>query len=258
MMNITQTKEPLTKLGLSQRQADIYLVLLKKGILTPLEISKYTEINRTTVYRIIEKLKSKGLVEEIVDERGKKFKAADPEKLNYIIAQKQAELGKIKSLLPDLINNLNAVEKDIHSKARFVYFKGQDGLKQLLWNTLKAAGKTKVLGYGYMDWNQAVGKKFAEELREEYVNRKIKTWEILNKKPCRDFTDNQEYLDKWYQNRLIPKSTLEINHDTYIYNDVFAFAHFYQEEFFGVEIHSREIAKTQKQIFNILWNTAEA
>jgi len=127
-------------------------------------------------------------------------------------------------------------------------------LQQLLWNTLQA--KNEVVGYGYASWNEGVGKNFAEKLRQEYVDRGLQSKEILNKF-ANTFTENKLYLARTYQQRILPKSDVEINHDTYIYNDVFAFYHFFKDELFGVEIHNSEIAKTQRQIFYLLWKTAK-
>lgn len=130
-------------------------------------------------------------------------------------------------------------------------------MKQLLWNILKAKGES--VGYGYADWNQSVSQEFAEKLRQERVSRKIYDREIQNTDQAgsmNSWTRIKDY-DQVYQARYIPKSVIDIKHDTYIYNDVFAFFNFYQGGVFGIEIHNAEIAKTQKQIFEVLWKLAK-
>jgi sugar-specific transcriptional regulator TrmB len=253
MMNKLDIKQKLNLLGLSDKQAEIYLLLLKQGITSLLELSRRSTINRTTIYRIVEDLKKLNLVEEVVDDRGAKVKAIKPENLQLLLTQKETELDQLRNNLPDLISDLSAIKDKPSFSTQVVYFRGQNGLKQLLWNILKAKGES--VGYGYADWNQSVGREFAEKLRQERVNRKIYDREIQN-------TDQAGPMSKWtsvkdynqvYQARYIPKSVIDIKHDTYVYNDVFAFFNYYQEEMFGIEIHNAEIAKTQKQIFEVLW-----
>lgn len=253
MMNNIDLKQKLSLLGLTDKQIEIYLLLLKQGITSLLELSRQSTINRTTIYRIVEDLKKLNLVEEILDDRGAKVKAVKPENLQLLLAQKETELDELKNHLPDLISDLSAIKDRPSPSTQVVYFRGLNGLKQLLWNILKAKGES--VGYGYADWNQSVGREFAEKLRQERVNRKICDREIQNIDqlgPMSEWTNIKNY-DQVYQTRYIPKSVIDIKHDTYIYNDVFTFFNFYHEEMFGIEIHNAEIAKTQKQIFEVLW-----
>lgn len=256
MVNNNEITKQLKILGVNEKEAEVYLALLTSGTLSQLEIARKTNINRTTVYRILEKLYSLGLAEQLVESKSTRSQAVNPEKIGQMIIKKESELEQIKSKLPDLINNLSQIRNTADSPTKVIYFKGKEGLEQLLWNTLKAEGKDEVVGYGYLDWNEGIGEKMADKLRQEYVDRKILSREIRNQKDT-DFTNVSSYVNKNWVGRYLPKSKLEILHDTYIYNDVFAYYHFYEGEMFGVEIHNEEIAKTQKQIFEILWKQAK-
>lgn len=257
MMNNNDLKQKLSLLGLSDNQAEIYLTLLKQGLASLLDLSRRSSINRTTIYRVVEDLKQLNLVEEVVDNRGVKIKAVAPENLQLLLTQKETELNHLKSNLSDLISNLSALKDQPVPSTQVVYFRGQAGLKQLLWNVLKA--KNESVGYGYADWNKSVGREFAEKLRLEHVKRKIYDREIQNTDqagPMSDWTSIKDY-GQVYQACFLPRKVIDIKHDTYIYNDVFAFYHFTGGELFGLEIHNPEIAKTQKQIFEVLWKLAK-
>lgn len=258
MVNNLDIINQLKELGLDNKEAQIYLTLLQKGVLTPLELSRITKINRTTIYRLLESLKEICIVEEILDQKSTKFQAGDPQKLQMLLTKREAELSQIKQVLPNLITNLSKVEDTIPSPTKVIYYRGKSGLQQLLWNTLKAADKTEVVGYGYLNWNESIGRPFAEKIRQEYVSRKIYSKEILNTSDEeKKYTEVFPYVRQFYEGRYLPKSKLEINHDTYIYNDIFAFHHFFKDDLFGVEIHNPEIAKTQRQIFYLLWKMAK-
>jgi sugar-specific transcriptional regulator TrmB len=255
MMNTTLGRN-LKSFGLDSKQISIYLTLLRRGRLTNLEIARHSGINRTTVYRFLETLKEIGLVEEVIDENTTYAQAVDPSQLQLIIKQKEAEIIHLKTVLPTIISELSVLEDKVIPSTKVVYFRGIKGLQQLLWNTLKAKGEQ--VGFGYLNWNDGVGQAFAEKLREEYVIRKVHLREILNEVDEKgEYTSVNQYFNNYYQHRMIPKEKLEIKHDTYIYNDVFAFYHIYKGELFGVEIHNAEIAKTQKQMFEILWEQSQ-
>ena len=256
MVNTDIITQHLKILGINEKEAGVYIALLQGEVSTPLQVTSKTGINRTTVYRILEQLNTNGLVEKIVEYKSTKYQAVSPDKINLIIAKRESELENLKNKVPKLIDDLTQIKNIAIQPTKVVYFKGKDGLEQLLWNTLKAEGKSEVIGYGYLDWSDGIGEKMADKLRQEYVDRKIFSREIRNQKDI-DFTKVPSYVGKFWTGRYIPKSKLEILHDTYIYNDVFAYYNFYKEEMFGVEIHNEEIAKTQKQIFEILWKQSK-
>lgn len=257
MTNNLNIKQKLNLLGLTDKQTEIYLLLLKQGATSLLQLSRLSAINRTTIYRVVEDLKKINLIEEILDDRGVKVKAVKPENLQLLLAQKETELTNLKTNLPGLINDLSAIKDQPSQSTQVIYFRGLNGLKQLLWNILKAKGES--VGYGYADWNQSIGREFAEKLRAERVKRKIYDREIQNDDqagPMSDWTKIKDY-NQIYQARYLPRKIIDIKHDTYIYNDVFAFYYFTGGEMFGIEIHNAEIAKTQKQIFEVLWKIAK-
>ena len=227
---------------------------MQKEPLTLLELSRATNISRTTLYRITENLITRGLLQKVVDYKTTRLKAAHPSILKRIVQDKLLHLKQIKNSLPNIINSLNALEHPSSIKAtKILYYRGKRWLKQILWNTLKA--KQDIVGYGYLNWNISVGKKFAENVRQEIVNRKIQTKELQNENfmQLHTFTQVHNYAD-FYKRKIIRQNIIDIKHDTYIYNDVIAFYYALKGEIFGFEIYNTEIAKTQRQIFYALWN----
>lgn len=254
-MDKLTTEEILTSFGLSSGEQEVYLTLLTQPQATPLLLSRATGLNRTTLYRVLEVLSQKGLVEEIMDYKSKSYRAAPPKQLELIITKKEAEAENLREQLPKITALLNQASPPPASPTRVLYFKGVQGLRQLLYNTLQA--KDEVVGYGYGSWNDGVGRRFAEKIRKEYVERHINARELLNAiDQTGSFTSVSGYVNGVYRNRTINPNILRITHDTYIYNHIFSFYHVVNNELFGVEIHNEAIAQTQKQIFEILWKQA--
>ena len=57
-----QVIDVLNELGLEERETKIYLLLLKEGDSSALQIARKVKIDRTTIYDVLERLISKGLV----------------------------------------------------------------------------------------------------------------------------------------------------------------------------------------------------
>jgi len=245
----------LQQFGLTSQESRVYLNLLQHSPQTVLSLSRQLPINRTTLYRLLQHLNQLGLVTEQLDHQTTRYSASPPEKLSLVLQNRQIELDTLQQTLTSLLPTLQQIPQASTSPTQVLYYKGIEGLKQILYNTLSTT--TEVVGYGYLDWNHLAGHKYAEFIRQEYVNRHIKSREILNELSP-GFTPNQPYLQQTYSHRLIPTSQLTITHDTYIYNDTTAFYYLYNNEYFGLEIHNSEITHTQQQIFNLLWSLAKS
>ena len=60
-------EETLKNLGLSEKEARVYLTVLEYKKITPSDVARITEINRTTVYSVAKELIKMGM---IVEDRG--------------------------------------------------------------------------------------------------------------------------------------------------------------------------------------------
>lgn len=123
-------KQVLTKLGLTDPEARVYLAMLKLGEQGMQSIAREARISRTAAYEIVNALQQKGLVSEIT--RGKKnvFAAEDPEKLEAYFEQRvkdiHVELDTLRRFTPEL-----RVMQGGGDKSRVRFFTGEEGLKAL-------------------------------------------------------------------------------------------------------------------------------
>ena len=63
----------LKQIGLSEKQAGIYLAALELGETTVKEIAKKAEIKRTTIYDLLDEMIESGLIKQTIKESRKKF-----------------------------------------------------------------------------------------------------------------------------------------------------------------------------------------
>ncbi|MBU0976272.1 MAG: helix-turn-helix domain-containing protein [Patescibacteria group bacterium] len=248
----------LLQLGLDKKEAEIYITTLKSSSLSTTQLSKATNIPKTTIYRYIEALIQKGILDKVVGPRGMLVKAKEPQNLDLLLSEKLGNVKMAEHLFPQVVGFLDTLRTNKKHKTEVRYFEGKTGIKQLLWNTLRAESKDPVVGYGCKTWNDYVGRSFAEKVRFEYIRRGINNKEIQNDKILgKKFTDVQQYITSNYRLRTIPRSKMKINYNTIIYDEFFSFYSMHQDEVFGIEIQNAEIARSQRQIFELLWEIAE-
>ena len=245
----------LEQFGLDEVEVQIYLNLLAGGAKTPLDLSRETNINRSKIYRYLDRLKQKRLIEETDKGRGLRLKAASPDSLQLLILEKEQQLKNQKELLPDLLKELAALPGSAASGFEVKHYHGTDGLKQMLWNHLSA--KKEILVFGYENRNDIAGKAFAATIRLEQVERRITKIEIEN------VTDQGDYwytnVPKWgnyYKSRYIPPAVLTIKQYLVIFNDTISILNWADGNKVGVEITNASFADMQKQIFWKFWDIA--
>jgi len=256
-MNEQIIKEQLIRFNLSETEVVLYLYLLKNGSKTPLELSREININRTKIYRLIEFLLNKKLIEKFSSERGLKIKAAPPQNLQLSILNEEEKIKNNKDIFPSLIRSLSLLPGIIHEQFEVVHYQGTEGLKQMLWNELRAK---EILVFGYENTNQFTGKKFADKFREEVVLRKIKLKEIGNssdyKNKDQSFYNNALGWEKAYQYKQLSEKILNIKHHIIVFNNTFAIIN-WKDSKAGIEVINKPLADMQRQNFWHYWKLAK-
>ena len=250
MKNNNHLVEFLEALGLESREIEAFNCLLDHGIMTMLELSRITKIPRTTLYRIIESLKAKGVIEEVVEEYVAKVQAAPLSRLEFLVAEQKERANTLVSLLPNIqqiITNTQAVSQP---DTKVLMYRGREGIRQMIWNVLDA--KKEVVGYTYRHLDEFAGKRFMDRFRTEFVERKLTGRDILSDNYYKSL-NRRDYQWKQWESRYIKPNVLTIDHQLDIYNDVTAVYNWHEGEVFGVEIHNAKVARMQRQIFEMIW-----
>jgi hypothetical protein len=124
----------LTKAGLDEKQAKVYLACLELGKAKAPEIARKAELKRTTTYGILDELTGLGLVSFQQSGKIKWFKPADPLALSDMLADNQKI---IQGALPELRNMF--ANRQIFPTVQL--FEGREGIKRIYEDTLKCQSK---------------------------------------------------------------------------------------------------------------------
>lgn len=256
-MNILSPEMYLNNLGLDEKESRIYLYITQYPGHTVQKIARATSINRTTVYRYLQSLVQKNLAEWIIGTRGKMVRAAPPGNLEMFLVQQKQKISSLETALPQMINNLRLFTPNEKFETQVRYYKGEEGIKQMIWNTLKTT--ETVRSYAPVGKRrEVIDKKFEDLFEKEWSLRGLKDRVITNETRLKLIPERlvRNYI-KTLQIRIIPAKKFYINNDITIYNNIVAIASLEKGNLVGVEIENEEIAKTQKSIFKIIWDVGK-
>ncbi len=246
--------------GLDDRQSEISETLIKFGPQSVLAIARRTAIPRTTVYRYLETMHKHGLVEKIVKQYSTEYSFISLPKLDHLMAEKAQTVDAAKNAYGDLRELLASQHAQNRLDTEVKFYEGKDGVKQLVWNSLKA--KNEVVGYAYLYFGDLFGVKFNREFNAEVWKRNIHMREIITDDDPYLTADNVKLvrthpkLKELYDWRYHSPNVLKITHQVSIYNDVVGLFTWENGRFYGVEIINTQNALLQKQLFETVWATA--
>lgn len=246
-----------SKLGLDSEIADIYLALHSYGPQTISELSRTAKVERTRIYRLIDQLMSSNLIEVESHYKRGIIKAAPIANLNILISQREQELKSLQDEL-GLIEQVLARNSLSSPATRVQFYQGPEGAKQMFWNETKS--KTQICGILYENMQVKTNSRFFErwvkKCNEEDLHfRGIFGDAFIKSQQDWYLAHNNERLKHW-DSRQIDNETMPITHSTIVYDDVVAYYNWKDGEVFGIEIYNKDIAATQRHLFEMLWQQA--
>lgn len=251
-------REYFLKLDLTPDIADLYLALYTKGPQSISDLSRNSGIERTRIYRMLEELQENALVEVESHYKRKLLKAVPPSNLQLLFSKKEQQLVELQNYLPTLERMLSKdLTQTVATKIQFYH--GADGAKQLLWNETRAT--TEIEAILYENIQIKTGEKFFDRWVNRCNERKLNFRGIVSDSFLKSQADwysthINERLKKWTP-RYIQDNVFPISHTTVIYDNVVAYYNWQDNEIFGIEIYNQEIADSQRNIFELLWDQAE-
>ena len=117
----------LEEIGLSDKEAAVYLALLEVENAAISEIAKKTKVNRTTVYPVLQSLEKKGLASEVPIGKKIHYQAAPPERLESYVERQKVILEEHSSRLKDIIPQLKSVSREMGERPLIKFFEGREG-----------------------------------------------------------------------------------------------------------------------------------
>jgi len=235
----------LQNLGLNEKEARVYLALLKKNRGSAYWIAEEARLKKPTTYVILDDLIKKGLVYKVPREKKQLFVAKSPKEALAIAEEK---LAITKEALPELL----ALSEGERPKPKTLFFEGLSAVRNALaWSNKQMNGRELVGFYAH-----------AENIPNETLNL---VWEyyaddfLKNNLRLRGIVPNHPNLKKYREidakyNRkikVIPLDEYSSNISIEIGDGFITFFSFKDMQITRIE--NKDIAATMRQVFEMVW-----
>ena len=238
--------ETLRKIGLSDKEAAIYLAALELGEASASALAKSSRVKRTTVYSLLDRLLDIGALVKTRHKKQTRYVAEPP---SVLLKQAKENLSEFEASLPDL----EEYRTSIYQKSRVYYLYGVSGFKQL-WDKIFSTEEKE-----YRIITQ--GENFLDFVKEKYIIN-----EIIKRKRELGIKSRQLISDSQYAREIVAKDGREnrvskilppyykLPFTEIVCGDFVAFIPPRFEEFIFI-IEDSHFAKTRKSLFEILWDS---
>lgn len=243
-------EQDIQKIGLSEKEAKVYLASLRLGKSPVQEIASQANVNRGTAYNIIESLTSKGLMSSYQEGKKQYFFAESPEKLELLFKQQQEEIEKNRKALQELLPELKKMDNKDKSKPVVRYFEGKNGIRAMVEDMFKVERGTEII---MVYPNDDIEKNFSREELDYWKDKRIKKGinikAIYTKNNAVYIGERAKFVEK-----KISIDLFNIKSDIAIYEDRVRIASFGNMPI-GIIIEDKDMADTLRSMFRLAWNS---
>lgn len=236
--------ESLTNMGLSEKEARVYVALLEFEQASAYAIAEKAKIKRPTTYVILDELMKKGLVTKIPNAKKRSFSAKSPE---AFFKEQEVKMQRSKHILPELMSLAGENER----KVKVLYYEGLKGMGDAIDYGTERMQNKELVGF------YSTAHKIAPELLKLYD-----AWDNTldkNKIHVRGFTpdhaSSKEMVERDIQNghdiHIVPYSEYSSNisidaGETFVRIMM-------NTDLQAVIIENPQVAKTLREIFEMAW-----
>ncbi len=243
-------EKEMQNIGLSEKQAKIYLVLLDLGGSSVQKISQKSGVKRATVYVILNELIKIGLASTYSKEGKTFYLAESPERLNTIIANQIQSFESKKQELSSIMPQLNEMcQKTDNQGPKVEFFTGQKDTKKAIKQALRAKKNSEIdMFYDNDKISQYFSNEERGKIRELRQKRGIKTKVI--------YTSTKGRLPAKARNDervKISEKKFPTKCDITLYDDKVQIASLNEKDLNGIIITDKSIRQSFSSLFKLAW-----
>lgn len=242
----------LKEIGFSDKEAEIYLALIKVDCDTILDLSKKTKIGRTTIYPIIESLKEKGFVEE-VKEKGKiQYRAKTPDRIESFLQEQKIKIEEQVNHSRDIIPQIKGIMRQGGDTPVIEYHEGREAIV----NAIKTRNfDPNVNDYFYTIYpRDAVEDLFTK--KELQIARNIRINSNIRSKSIYTYAKGEYVPDTTGDRIRIDSKEYPVKADISVYGDTIHI-HSLGEHLGSIYIKSIDVAETFRTLFKLAFKQVD-
>lgn len=244
-------------LGLSQKEARVYLANLAMGPATVQQIADQSGIKRVTTYVILESLANLGLVSQTSQGKKTFFNAEDPVSLRRLLDKKEQEVKEQKQNFADLLPELKTLESLPSEAPSVKYYDNPEGIKSIMASFLAAhRSEGPILGISNLDQVYAFFPEFqatSGNPARQQLGIKSRFVYTSERGPILKDSDKQ----KGRESRFLPSDKFPLNGDISIVGNHIVILALTGAKPIGITVESKEVADGLRQVFELAWEAAK-
>jgi len=154
----------LLNIGLSSKEAEVYVAALQLGYASVQDIADKSGINRTSAYTYIKNLIARGLMNAVERFDRVYYIAEKPEKLKYIYEQQEREIKRKREILDCLMPELDSIYNLAKQRPTVRYYRNADELAAIR-NEISMLRADEMLNiFNYQKFKNYIDKNYIETL----------------------------------------------------------------------------------------------
>ena len=233
----------LRTIWLNDDESSIYLNLLEYWTSNITEISKYTKMHRTQIYRLLPNIIEQWIILVVKKWKSKFYKPANPEKINGIY-KKMLEESK------NSIDELKQKYENLEKKTSIIFQEWKKGIENIYYDLVNTLPKWWVFYRISSEINPEVTAKnfIPKDYREKRDKKQIERILIISENIEKYKVPKLEREYKTIWNNI---DIFDDNINFTIYGDKISFIDFNTQT--SILIESKELADFQKKIFKMFY-----
>src|SRR3989338_5384166 len=248
--------EILQRIGLTRGESEVYITLLKTGNTSSGRLIKDSGVSRSKVYEVLERLKQKGLVTEMIKQNIKYFEAGSPRRLLDMLKAEQNDIDKktreTKSLIPQLLE-VQSIHREKQESKIYTVIEGWKALYNEILEIHMRGEEYLAFGMSPEDLSNKQVQQFFRNFHLKRAEKKIKARLIMHEK-TREIMKKYFSDITYYQYRFLDTkfpTNINIHKDNVV-------TLVWDENPVAFLIQSKQVAKKYKEYFEEMWKKAKS
>lgn len=235
----------LQNIGLSEKEAAVYIMLIQVDDASVIDIAKKTNINRTTVYIVLESLEKKGLVSETTLGKKTHYQAEPPERLETYVQRQKVTLDEYSKRLVDVIPQIKGIQRETGVRPIVKLYEGKEGIISLNEELYENddEGGTAYLIYS----SDLLDSVFSKDDRAKY--KKVRLQKNVKTKVLYNSSKTDIPTDETGERVKIDEKKYPVTCDISVYKDRVRIG-ILGKKLSGIFIRSQDFADTLRSLFN--------
>ncbi|MBL7058025.1 hypothetical protein ISS03_01690 [Patescibacteria group bacterium] len=244
-------KKELIKIGLSEKEAAVYLASIEIGEAQAPKIASQAGIQRPITYFVLENLNKMGLI-SMVDKKGKTYYIAEsPSNLKRLVEKEKSVIDQKEQIVREVMPGLEKIFSMMGDRPVVRFFEGVEGIKTIQEDMINNKSK-EILEIISLD---ALFKIFPEQKNVvtniNRVKKGIKSRVIYTYSEGELKEMNSRKMLK--EVHFVPQNKFNLNGDITIYNDKVSITSLSGRTPVSVLIEERGIANFLRDVFELAW-----